>query len=71
MQQSYCKIIGLLPCIEIFTFITLWVNSADNKLVIFMALYLRGGEHIDIGAFLSAQYLVNQWFDAYQIFMDI
>ena len=46
----------------------------------------RGGKHIDFGAdpigigfgtgigigvtFLSAQYLVNQWLDSYQIFME-
>ena len=42
----------------------------------------RGEGHIDLGAdsvgdvigltlFLSAQYLVNQWLDSYQIFMGI
>ena len=42
-----------------------------------MSPNLRGGGHIDFGvdpvgvdAFLCAQYLVNQWLDSYQIFMD-
>ena len=29
------------------------------------------GHIVQHGTFLSAQYLVNQWLDSYQIFMDI